>query len=346
MSLSAVEVSRATAFVAEFVEATREGLGEGQVDRELRSYYSYLGENGTPEARRHLRYIHSLVGLSGHPIAGSTILDVGCAYGLNVLLLALLGARKSLGVELQEKCIFAFEALRQRLRLEGVEGAEVRTGDAAHLPLADRSVDVVLAMECVSHIIDLDGFFREAHRVLRPGGALVIADSNNASNPWVRWKRCQLWDLAENGPAGRSVGDYTCARPYRELREDLLRSSPLQLTEAEVVLLARNTFAMTGEQVLEAARTYQITGEQPDRPFVAGECAVNPVRGYYLENAFRPFGLARRLEAFEFECRAYPYFGGARGGWVAGLNHILSSVPRLTVGLSAAYRVVARKRTA
>jgi SAM-dependent methyltransferase len=346
MSLPASERSAVIALVGGFVAATREENLGGQADHEIRHYYSYLGDGGTAEARRHLRYIDSLVALSGHAIPGSTILDVGCAYGLNVLVLALLGARKSLGIELQHKCVVAFDALRQRLLPGSVDRAEVRTGDAAHLPVADDSVDVILAMECVSHILEVERFFGEAHRVLRGGGAVVIADSNNGSNPWVRWRRRRLWDVAENGPPGRSVGDYVCTKPYRELRAEILRESFPDLSEFDVALLARNTFGMNRYQILEAARLYRLSGLHPGRTFVPGTCAVNPTRGYCLENVFQPFALAKRLEAFGFECRAYPYFGGARGGWVAAGNRLLSRVPRLTMGLAKAYRLVARKPAA
>jgi 2-polyprenyl-6-hydroxyphenyl methylase/3-demethylubiquinone-9 3-methyltransferase len=53
-------------------------------------------------------------------------------------------------------------------------GVTAVQGDAAVLPLADGCADVVCAGEILEHVVDLRGAVREACRVLRPGGVLVI----------------------------------------------------------------------------------------------------------------------------------------------------------------------------
>jgi SAM-dependent methyltransferase len=44
------------------------------------------------------------------------------------------------------------------------------------MPVDADSVDVVIALECAFHFRTRQRFFREARRVLRPGGRLVTAD--------------------------------------------------------------------------------------------------------------------------------------------------------------------------
>jgi SAM-dependent methyltransferase len=47
-------------------------------------------------------------------------------------------------------------------------------GFAEELPLPGASADVAIAFECLEHVMDLDRTLREIHRVLRPGGALLV----------------------------------------------------------------------------------------------------------------------------------------------------------------------------
>ena len=94
---------------------------------------------------------------------GAVLVDVGCGAGLLAPHVTGLGYRL-VGVDLT----------RSALVQAAEHGVTAVQGDAAVLPLADGCADVVCAGEILEHVVDLRAAVREACRVLRPGGVLVI----------------------------------------------------------------------------------------------------------------------------------------------------------------------------
>ena len=100
--------------------------------------------------------------------APKRVLDVGCATGLISLLLMSQG-HHVVGIELNSEM-----AAQARER-----GVEVIEHDLERpLPLPDASFDLVHACEILEHLFDTEGFLREIHRVLAPGGILVLSTPN------------------------------------------------------------------------------------------------------------------------------------------------------------------------
>ena len=118
--------------------------------------------------------------LAQAPLAGLRALDVGCGGGLLCEPLARLGAEVT-GIDPAPENVRAAAAHAVRA---GVAVA-YRDAPVEALAAAGEAFDLVCAMEVVEHVADLPGFLGACCRVVRPGGALVLATLNRTPRSYL-----------------------------------------------------------------------------------------------------------------------------------------------------------------
>jgi SAM-dependent methyltransferase len=271
-------------------------------------------------------------------------LDAGCGDGSPLLGLVLLGVGRGIGIDIDARRIGHGRQGVASLPAELGERLDLRVGDVAALPAADASVDLLLSLEGVGVYLDLDAFLREAARVVRPGGAVVISELNNARNPRLRESTEDLWEVYEQGPVPLELHDHRVESTYVGRRAEIVRALLPEADDAAVDRLARATTGLLEDEIRAACDAYAHDGRVPPGEYRRGVMPISP-DGMVVERPVDPVDLAARLDGLGFRATARGYWGGAGGAAPVRIaNAVLAAGGRATLSRAPSFRVVGVRR--
>jgi len=227
---------------------------------------------------------------------GKDVLDLGAGFGLEALLVAIYGARRVLATEIDRDMVAVGEYLARAVDPPLDTGRfESRYGDGIAMELPSASFDGVMANCVISHVRDLEGFLKEANRLLRPGGIFFLSDENNSLYLPARRRRRKGWRDMEREPGG----------PYFIARRAMIGEHFPALAEQQLLEATRRTRGLVGNEVVAGTRELLESGAVRRRaPFPFRD----PRDGQFPERELNPFWMMSRFREAGLEPQLLPAF--------------------------------------
>ncbi len=208
--------------------ARQKGISCCRDEKKARAVSSEIGKTfGYSETELQNAPENANLGLGcGNPLAlgslqpGESVLDLGSGGGFDCFLaVRAVGATGSvIGVDMTPEML---ALARRNAEQGGYSNVEFREGHIEALPVSDTSVDVVLSNCVVNLSPDKAQVFREAFRVLKPGGRLFVSDIVllRPLPGWVRGLAARYADCVANAALRDDYLAAICAAGFEEPRE-------------------------------------------------------------------------------------------------------------------------------
>lgn len=164
------------------------------------------------------------------------ILDIGCGFGGVANELAKTGHIVT-GIDHNPE-VLGIAKMRDK-----TESVQYRLGEIDKLPFANKSFDVVTALDVLCHLDDCAEALKEATRVLRPGGIFLFNNFNRTIGAWLVAVKGQEWFI-KNTPTG--YHEFGRFKKPQVLARQLRRAGlePVQIRGVSPVMLQTSLFKL------------------------------------------------------------------------------------------------------
>ncbi len=288
-----------------------------------------------------LRYVLDL-----GAIRGGRMIDIGCGFGWQAMMLSILGDCELVANDMRESMT---GPLQERVAAVQSRGAPTRVeplmGDFCTLDLPDHSFDAAFSNQTIEHIHDLDAMFEQCYRILRPGGSCIMVNDNNALNAEEREHAAEMWEKRDESQEfidqlkkQRPIENKD-ARPYALMRQEIVERANPKLGGTEVAKIVRATRGLTQPDIERIASGFSEDTSLPEPPTLSW--CRNPVTGEYCERQLDPYDIRDRMIRQGFSasvCHAFRQFP------LRLFNHVdFRPLNTFLFGLRPIFLVVGRK---
>lgn len=223
---------------------------------------------------------------------GQVVLDLGSGGGIDCFLAAKRVGDSGyvIGVDMTAEMI---DLSRRNKAKHGIENVEFRLGEIEHLPVADRSVDVIISNCVINLSPDKAQVFREAFRVLKPGGRLAVSDimsdkplPDNLLKDMQAWAACVSGALteAEYIAAIKAAGfeDVNVERVYMPKPDVATELTNVGLEDKIDEVLAGKSVVVRAEDEIKVVPIEELGGSEIPEMFSGKVTARKPLEEFLV----------------------------------------------------------------
>ncbi|MBX2869832.1 MAG: methyltransferase domain-containing protein [Acidiferrobacterales bacterium] len=220
-------------------------------------------------------------------------LDLGCWLGVPCILESVSSGGRVFGVEIQESFT---KVARDWQQQTGVSNIYFDHIDSGCIPLESKSMDWVLINQVLCNALQhsFENTISEAARVLKDGGTLVVADSNNPYCSSVRNRLSETFKTVEIGTGSQEAPTGSFFRA----RFAIVKQTFPDIPEEHAALIARETCYLWKPEIVEATEEFINSKKSPKSFFEIDlpRSPVNPSNGAAIGNYTNPYYLAKLIE--------------------------------------------------